>query len=259
MSAAASVEIESEILEIRGRLEALTVAGLAAVITAVTALPLYVVGSARRSAARAQRMEAAEDLIRTTDAAQVDRTLDSDDVLAVRYRLARDRVEEEVRNDLPANPRTAKRMINHLSLALAIAEARGVLREGSEITIRQLAKWIGLVEQWPPLGAALTASPEPMVDLENAAGLTQLQGVLDTFAPGVVASDDLRRRLREGEELGMIEEPRPIRTLRVGFTGRVAASPSGRHRYLAAPAPPASRFRPPAAMRSGRTSGSRWG
>lgn len=125
--------------------------------------------------------------------------------LAVRYRRARVEAEAEVRRYLPTNPRTAKRMVNHVSLAMAIAAERGVFRD-SAITQQHLSKWIGLAEQWPALGAALTTAPARITDLEKAATLAELQTVLDTIARGTVASEELRRRLRDGVPLGGVLE-----------------------------------------------------
>lgn len=123
--------------------------------------------------------------------------------LAYRFQRARDEADAEVRRYLPANPRTAKRMVNHFSLARAIAEQRGLFRD-SGLTHKHLAKWVGLSEQWPPLGAALTVTPERMTDLEAAADLPELQKTLDTLAPGTTASAELLRRLREGDPLSAV-------------------------------------------------------
>ena len=86
--------------------------------------------------------------------------------LRLRYLKARKDAEEEVRRFLPTNPRTAKRMVNHVSLAMAIAEERRLF-DDPVITQQHLAKWIGISEQWPELGAVLTTSPEHMGELAS--------------------------------------------------------------------------------------------
>jgi hypothetical protein len=128
---------------------------------------------------------------------------DLDAQLAYRYERARQEAEAEVRRYLPTNPRSAKRMVNHLSLAMAIAEQRGLFRD-SVITQHHLGKWIGFSEQWPALGAALTSAPEHMADLEAAANVAEQQEILNKIAPGTVASDEMWRRLHAGVPLGHV-------------------------------------------------------
>lgn len=128
-------------------------------------------------------------------------SVDLDARLAYRYQRARKEAEAEVRRYLPANPRTAKRMVNHVSLAMAIAEQRGLFRD-PDITQQHLAKWIGISEQWPALGAALTTKPSRMEELEQAATVPELQAMLDDLAPGTVASEEMVRRLGDGDLLG---------------------------------------------------------
>jgi hypothetical protein len=136
-------------------------------------------------------------------AAKLDARLD------YRYRRARKEAEEEVRQFLPTNPRTAKRMVNHVSLAMAIAEERRLF-EDPQITQQHLAKWIGISEQWPELGAVLTTSPDHMYRLEEAPNVAELQRILDDLAPGTLASEDMLRRLSDEHSLGGIL-PRLVR------------------------------------------------
>lgn len=118
-----------------------------------------------------------------------------------RYLRARSDAEEEVRRFLPTNPRTAKRMVNHVSLAMAIAEERRLF-DDPEITQQHLAKWIGISEQWPGLGAVLTTAPERMAELEETMSLTSLQQLLDDLAPGTLASKEMLNRLGDDHPLG---------------------------------------------------------
>lgn len=129
--------------------------------------------------------------------------VDLDAQLAFRYQRARRDADVVLRRYLPANPRTAKRMVNHASLARAIAEQRGMFRD-SAISQEHLAKWIALSEQWPALGSALTKAPHRMVELEKAASRAELQEVLDEIAPGTVASDEMRGLLKEDYPLGPV-------------------------------------------------------
>jgi hypothetical protein len=136
-------------------------------------------------------------------------SVDLDAERAFRYRRARANAEAEVRRYLPANPRTAKRMINHFSLARAIAEERGLFHD-TGLTYGHLSKWIGLSEQWPALGTALTTTPERMTDLEATTDLTELQKALDTLVPGTTATEEMLHRLGDNTPLGSVL-PRLVR------------------------------------------------
>ncbi|OXM66301.1 hypothetical protein [Amycolatopsis vastitatis] len=133
-------------------------------------------------------------------------SVDFDARLDYRYRRAREEVEVEMRQyllSLPTNPRTAKRMVNHLSLAMAIAEQRGLF-QNTDITRQHLGKWVQFSEQWPALGAVLTAHPECMVHLENAPTQDEVQVILDKWAPGTIASDDMVRQIRSDVRLSEV-------------------------------------------------------
>jgi hypothetical protein len=125
---------------------------------------------------------------------------DFDAQLAYRYRVARRDAENMVRNYLPANPRIAKRMVNHASLALAIAKQRGLF-EKRRVTEAHLGKWVGISVQWSGVAAALTTKPDRIVELEDCVDLTVLQEALDRLAPGSIASAELQRRLSESPTL----------------------------------------------------------
>jgi hypothetical protein len=113
---------------------------------------------------------------------------------AARYRRARGEAAAEVKRYLPPNPRTAKRMMNHLSLARAIAEERGVFTDGT-VTHQHLGKWVGISEQWPQFAAALSVTPSRIYALEAAESVAELQELVDALAPGTPDVAALYERL----------------------------------------------------------------
>ena len=189
---------------------AVTIGGNAGLIALVSEFGFVALGQGGSVVALEVMLQAAKEAVLASEGAdEVDSdesavsavsAVDLDAQLAYRYQRARQDAEEEVRRYLPANPRTAKRMVNHVSLAMAIAEQRGLF-DGSTITRQHFRKWIGMSEQWPALGAALTAAPERMADLEKA-DLPALQELVGDLAPGTMCTEDLRLRLKEGVPLG---------------------------------------------------------
>jgi hypothetical protein len=115
---------------------------------------------------------------------------DLDQVVA-RYVVDRDAAERRLAAYLPANPRRAKRLINHERLYRQIGEYRGIFGGDPELTYDHMARWSLIVEEWPRLGAALTRDPAIMKMLETAQDVGGLQQVLDARVPGVKATDDL--------------------------------------------------------------------
>lgn len=117
---------------------------------------------------------------------------DTEAIRAAQYERASEEAEVEVRAHLPLNPRSAKRVLNHLRLALLIATARGVFND-PKVQRKHLAKWVLLGEQWPTLSTALIAEPTAMDQLEAAADLSSLQDALAEMgvASTVQASDEL--------------------------------------------------------------------
>ncbi|RSM41447.1 hypothetical protein DMA12_24305 [Amycolatopsis balhimycina DSM 5908] len=189
--------------------QALAVGGSAGVLALSGEFAAVALDQGGSVVAQEVRSKAAEEAVLATEGPdQVD--TDGSDVsavqvdaqLAYRYQRARQDAEDEVRSYLPANPRTAKRMVNHISLGIAIAEQRGLF-DSPTITRQHLRKWIGISEQWPALATALTAAPERIADLEKA-GLPELRRLIDELAPGTLCSDELRLRLKEGVPLGDI-------------------------------------------------------
>jgi hypothetical protein len=130
--------------------------------------------------------------------------LDTEDRRLVRYRADRVEAEKELGPYLPANPRKAKRIINHGRLYALIGEDRGVFGGDPELTHRHLAKWVLILEHWPRLGAALTREPTKMQDIEDSQTVEKLQEIIDTIIPGTRATDDLFRFLHHGVSLSPV-------------------------------------------------------
>jgi hypothetical protein len=113
------------------------------------------------------------------------------DQVVARYVVDRDAAERRLAAYLPANPRRAKRLINHERLYRQIGEYRGIFGGDPELTYDHMARWSLIVEEWPRLAAALTREPAIMKMLETAEDIAGLQQVLDARVPGVKATDDL--------------------------------------------------------------------
>ncbi|HKN95864.1 MAG TPA: hypothetical protein VJX10_02010 [Pseudonocardiaceae bacterium] len=140
---------------------------------------------------------------RHSERAQAERRL-------IEYSAHRSEAERWLAPYLPANPRRAKRLINHERLYTTIAEDRGVFGGDPELTHRHLAKWVLIVEHWPRLGAALVRGPGHIGALERAADVDELQAALTATVPGVYASTDLVQVLRDGIPLAPVL-PRLVR------------------------------------------------
>jgi hypothetical protein len=167
-----------------------------------------------------------EKLRRRRLAAQVDAvdTADRDEISDELWRLReftarRHEAEEELARYLPANPRQAKRLINHVRLFALIAEDRGIFGGEPELTHRHLAQWTLLTEHWSGLAAVLTANPAAMGELERAASAEEFTAALDRIAPGSPADDDLYALLHSGLTLA------PVLDRLVRFEPAVPAPP----------------------------------
>lgn len=162
-----------------------------------------------RAARRTQQLQSAmaDDVIRDAWRAAPElrpNSLVPDSALrAARYRRARGEAAAEVKRYLPPNPRTAKRMMNHLSLARAIAEERGVFTDGT-VTHQHLGKWVGISEQWPQFAAALSVTPSRIDALEAAASVAELQELVDALAPGTPDVAALYDRLNDDHPLASV-------------------------------------------------------
>ena len=119
--------------------------------------------------------------------------LAAEDLRLKEYKTKRDEAEYEFRPYLPANPRGAKRLINHERLYVQIAEDRNIFGGNPELTYRHLAKWVLIVEHWPRLGAALTREPDKIEILENCASIEALQEELKLIDPNIRATDQMFR------------------------------------------------------------------
>jgi hypothetical protein len=120
------------------------------------------------------------------------------------YKTKRDEAEYELRPYLPANPRGAKRLINHERLYVQIAEDRNIFGGSPELTYRHLAKWVLIIEHWPRLGAALTRNPSVMKTLENCTKVEDLQKELKLIDPNMLATDEMLSVLSKGVPLSPI-------------------------------------------------------
>lgn len=119
---------------------------------------------------------------------------DDEELAVARYvaeRTAAEEAEIRLAAYLPANPRRAKRLINHERLYRLIGEYRGVFGGEPELTYDHMARWSLIVEEWPRLGAALTRDPSMMSRLEVAVGIAGLQQTLGAEVPGVKATGEL--------------------------------------------------------------------
>jgi len=130
--------------------------------------------------------------------------LDTEDRRLVRYRAELDEAERELGPYLPANPRQAKRIINHGRLYALIAQDRGIFGGNPELTHRHLAKWVLILEHWPRLGAALTREPAKMQEIEECLTVDALGQVIDTVISGTRATDELFQFLRGGVTLSPV-------------------------------------------------------
>jgi hypothetical protein len=119
------------------------------------------------------------------------RQADPDDLVVARYIVDREAAERRLAVYLPANPRRAKRLINHERLYRQIGENRRIFGGDPELTYDHMARWSLIVEEWPRLSAALTRDPAIMTTLESAADTDSLQQALDVQVPGVKATDEL--------------------------------------------------------------------
>jgi hypothetical protein len=114
-----------------------------------------------------------------------------EDLRLKEYKTKRDEAEHELLPYLPANPRGAKRLINHERLYVQIAEDRGIFGGSPELTYRHLAKWVLIVEHWPRLGASLIRDPYKMKILENCVSVETLQTELDLIDPNIRATGEM--------------------------------------------------------------------
>jgi len=121
----------------------------------------------------------------------IGQAVNPDELLLARYIMDRDAAERRLAAYLPANPRRAKRLLNHERLYRQIAESRNIFGGDPALTYDHITRWSLIVEEWPRLGAALTSDPAIARGLETAADIAVLQQKLDKLVPGVKATDEL--------------------------------------------------------------------
>lgn len=121
----------------------------------------------------------------------IGQAVNPDELLLARYIVDRDAAERRLAAYLPANPRRAKRLLNHERLYRQIAESRNIFGGDPALTYDHITRWSLIVEEWPRLGAALTSDPAIARGLETAADIAVLQQKLDKLVPSVKATDEL--------------------------------------------------------------------
>jgi hypothetical protein len=116
----------------------------------------------------------------------------------------RTQAEAEIKEHLPALPRSAKRLFNHLRVLLVIAEQKQMFGGQPELQGKHLGKWAVLLERWPELGSALAADPRRLTILEKATTIDDLPSRLGPAVPASVASQELLRFLQSPTKLAPV-------------------------------------------------------
>lgn len=114
-----------------------------------------------------------------------------EELVVARYIVDRDAAERRLAPYLPANPRRAKRLINHERLYRQIGENCRIFGGAPNLTYDHMARWALIVEEWPRLAAALTRDPKIIEELERAVDTGRLQEKLNAQVPGVRATAEL--------------------------------------------------------------------
>jgi KAP family P-loop domain len=139
----------------------------------------------------------------------------------------RQRAELTVRQYVPSLPRGAKRAINQLRVALAVAERRGMFASTSPLQPEHLGKWVILGERWPELAIQLTLDPHSLGKLESL-GTTDMKSKISAMAPNAGNIDELCNLLQSEPRLQSVLdhlvrfEPWPLTkaSVRQGRDGR---------------------------------------
>jgi hypothetical protein len=118
----------------------------------------------------------------------------------------RTQAEAEIKDHLPALPRSAKRLFNHLRVLLVIAEQKQMFGGQPELQAIHVGKWAVLLEQWPELGSALTADPGRLTELETATSIEELSKRLGPSMPASAASQNLLAFLKSPTKLAPVVE-----------------------------------------------------
>jgi hypothetical protein len=102
----------------------------------------------------------------------------------------RRRAESIVSRHVPVLPRSAKRTINQLRVALAVAERRGMFAYASPLQPEHLGKWVVLAERWPEFAAGLTLHPDELSRLESL-DVTAMKSAIFAMDPRADNIDEL--------------------------------------------------------------------
>jgi hypothetical protein len=163
------------------------VGGLAvAASTAAVQRTFQGIGERRKNQSRAAIDKAVSTEMKTTETTLREETVDKlaqqmshIDKTVIRRRMShhflscsvlRTELDQAVLEVLPPlSPRGAKRMLNNAHLALYIGFRRGIFAGPSRITMKQLAAWLALTEQWPSVAADISSDPALIGSLEKAA------------------------------------------------------------------------------------------
>lgn len=112
---------------------------------------------------------------------------------------------DEVFNYIPRSPRNAKRLLNHLRLALGIAHERRMFEDGTGVTPRHIGKWIALHETFPELAQKVMTHPNMMEQLESAASDDDLlKEYIKGLLPGLDSDETLQKLCRSETKLGAV-------------------------------------------------------
>jgi hypothetical protein len=152
------------------------------------------------------------------DPAELERRVRASSVAKKRQGLAEQRLRRSLVDDselkrqatakilgyLPPQPRSAKRMLNHLRVLLVVAYEREMLGGSPPLTAEHLGKWVVLTERWPDLARLLKLQPDWLRDLENKS--FEADESLANAGIGELASPELERFLGEEPALGGVLE-----------------------------------------------------
>jgi hypothetical protein len=87
------------------------------------------------------------------------------------------RAHEQMCRFAPPVPRDAKRMLNHLRLAIAVASRTDLLGGEPPMEPEHLANWVVLRERWPELAAAVQADPALLDRMEATKDVARLRAL----------------------------------------------------------------------------------
>ena len=181
---------------------------------------LYLAYAAWRSKEAEEKIDALIDELRDKigdDPVELERRVLVSEQAKGRPGLARQRLERNFVDDselkaeatapvlayLPALPRSAKRMLNHLRVLLVIAYEREIFGGEPALTAGHFGKWVVLNERWPELARHLKTHPASLGQLEPKSldGLRAALAEAGIVEPGV---DELHSFLGKEPHLGEV-------------------------------------------------------